>query len=190
MRRHGGRARAPERPAPGYELLDRRTVWQSRWYTLRQDLLRGPNGREFSYTVVEHPGSVVILPITPDGQVVLIRQYRYPVNDWCCELPAGGLGPDSTPEAAARRELAEEVGGQAAELCYRGWYYTSNGISDEKAHVFLATGVELGEAQREPTESMEMHLVPPAEALRMARAGEISDGRAILALLWCEPLLP
>jgi ADP-ribose pyrophosphatase len=94
-----------------------------------------------------------------------------------------------SPEEVARRELLEEVGGRAAELRFVGQFYTSNGISNEIAYVYLATGVELGDTHREPTELMEMRLVPVEEALRMARDGEISDGPSALALLWCGPLL-
>ena len=105
------------------------------------------------------------------------------------EVPAGGLSPDLTPEEVARRELLEEVGGTAADLRCVGQFYTSNGISNEIAYVYLTTSVELGEAHREPTELMEMRLVPVQEALRMAREGEISDGPSALALIWCAPLL-
>ena len=105
------------------------------------------------------------------------------------EVPACGLSPGLTPEEDARRELAEEVGGKAEDMCYVGRFYTSNGISNEVAYVYLATGVELGEAHREPTELMEVRLVPVEEALFMACSGEISDGPSALALLWCEPLL-
>jgi ADP-ribose pyrophosphatase len=111
------------------------------------------------------------------------------VDDWCFEVPAGGLSPGLSPEETARRELAEEVGRTAADLHYAGQFYTSNGISNEVAYVYLATGVELGEAQREPSELMEIRFVPVEEALRMARAGEISDGPSALALLWCEPMI-
>ena len=111
------------------------------------------------------------------------------MDDWCYEVPAGGLGPDGEPEEIARLELLEEVGGLAADLRYVGQFYTSNGISNEVAYVYMATGVDLGETHREPTELMEMRLVPVAEALRMAREGEITDGPSALALLWCEPLL-
>ena len=111
------------------------------------------------------------------------------MEDWCYEVPAGGLSPDLTPEDAARRELLEEVGGTAADLCCVGQFYTSNGISNEIAYVYLATGVELGETCREPSELMEIRLVPAGEAMRMARSGEISDGPSALALLWCESLL-
>lgn len=104
-------------------------------------------------------------------------------------MPAGGLSPGLSPEEAARRELLEEVGGTTAELRYVGQFYTSNGISNEVAYVYLASGVELGETHRQPTELMKILLVPAEEALRMAREGEIPDGSSALALLWCERLL-
>jgi ADP-ribose pyrophosphatase len=68
-----------------WETLDSRTLWQSRWYNLRQDRLRTPAGHEFSYTLVDHPGAVWVVPVTDDGQVVLVRQYRYTVDD-CMQL--------------------------------------------------------------------------------------------------------
>jgi len=123
------------------------------------------------------------------------------VDDWCYEVPAGG--PSSRldqsqrtsgsrlvqSEEVARRELLEEVGGTTTDLRYVGRFYTSNSISNEVAYVYLATGVELGAARPEPTELMELRLLPVEEALRMARKGEISDGPSALALLWCENLL-
>jgi ADP-ribose pyrophosphatase len=172
-----------------WETLDSRVLWQSPWYNLRQDRVRTRAGHEFTYTLVDHPGAVWVVPVTVDGQIVLIRSYRYTVDDWCYEVPAGGLSPGLTPEAVASRELYEEIGGAAADLRYVGQFYTSNGISNEVAYVYLATGVELGESHPEPTELMEIRLVPVEEALRMAREGEISDGPSALALLWCEPLL-
>lgn len=173
-----------------------RYVWQSPWYSLRQDRLRARDGREYTYTVVEHPGAVWVVPVTCDGRMVLIWNYRHPVGEYCLEVPAGGLpfGLDPSERLVAsaevaRRELQEEVGGTAADLRYVGRFYTSNGISDEVAYVYLATGVELGQTQREPTEWMETRLVPVTEALRMAREGEIADGPSALALLRCESLI-
>jgi ADP-ribose pyrophosphatase len=174
---------------PVWETLDRRFLWQSRWYNLRQDRVRTQAGHEFTYTIVDHPGAVWVVPLTAAGEVVLIWSYRYAVDDWCYEIPAGGLSPGLTPEEAARRELSEEIGGTTAELRAVGQFYTSNGISNEVAYVYLATGVELGESHPEPTELMEIRLVRVEEALRMAREGEISDGPSALALLWCEPLI-
>jgi ADP-ribose pyrophosphatase len=184
-----------------WETLDSQFLWQSKWYSLRQDRLRTQDGHEFTYTLVDHPGAAWVVPVTADGQVALVWHYRHTVDDWCYEVPAGGLSPrlDQSQrtvgsrlvqsEEVARRELLEEVGGTATELHYVGQFYTSNGISNEVAYVYLAIGVELGESQREPTELMEIQLVPVEEALRMAREGEISDGPSALALLWCEPQL-
>jgi 8-oxo-dGTP pyrophosphatase MutT (NUDIX family) len=114
---------------------------------------------------------------------------QYSVDDWCYEVPAGGLSPGLTPEEVVRRELSEEISGTAADLRFVGQFYTTNGISNEVAYVYLATGVELGEYHPEPTELMEIHLISVKEAMRMAREGQIADGPSALALLWCEPLL-
>jgi ADP-ribose pyrophosphatase len=172
-----------------YETLSSKYLWQSQWYNLRQDEIQTPDGSRCTYTIVEHPGAVWVVPLTEEGEIVLERQYRYTVRDWCWEVPAGGLLPGTAPEEMARRELHEEIGGTAAHLQYIGWFYTMNGIGTEVAHVFLARGVRLGEAQREPTEIMELQRVPAAQAMRMARVGEITDGPSALALLLCEPHL-
>jgi ADP-ribose pyrophosphatase len=76
---------------PVWKTLETRLLWRSRWYNLRQDRLRTQAGHEFTYTLVDHPGAVWIVPLTNDGYVALIRQYRYTVDDWCYEVPAGGL---------------------------------------------------------------------------------------------------
>ena len=186
-----------------WETLGSRFLWQSPWYSLREDQVRTQDGHEFTYTIVDHPGAVWVVPVTADGRVVLIRNYRHAVADWCYEVPAGGLPPGPKldqshqtlgcrlfqSEKVAQRELLEEVGGRTSTLRYIGQFYTSNGISNEVAYVYLATGVTLAETSREPTELMETYLVPIKEALRMAREGEILDGPSALALLWCETLL-
>jgi ADP-ribose pyrophosphatase len=184
-----------------YETVQTTCLWQSKWYSLRQDRLLAQDGHDFTYTIVDHPGAIWVVPVTMDRQVVLVYQYRYPVDDWCYEVPAGGFPPRLEQsqrtsrsrlvqaEEVARRELLEEVGGTAADLRHVGQFYTSNGISNEEAYVYLASGVVLGQSHREPTELMEIRLVPVEQALRMARFGEITDGPSALALLWCEPLL-
>lgn len=139
--------------------------------------------------MVQHDGAVWIVPLTTSGQIVLLNHYRYTVQDWCLELPAGGLREGETPEEVARKELREEIGGRAQCWSYVGQFYTSNGISNEVAHIFLATGVTLHETSHEPAEVMEIHPVPLDEALRMAHANEISDGPSALALLLSEPRL-
>jgi len=174
---------SPKRP---YEVIASEHLWQSRWYSLRQDRLRAPNGSEATYTVVEKPGAVWVVPVTEQGALVLINQYRYPVDDWCLEVPAGNVEPEFTPAEMAVRELREEIGGTASQIVPIAEFYTMNGIGNEIAWVFLALGVTLGRPRREPTEHMELCIVPVGEALRMARTGLIKDGPSALAILLCE----
>lgn len=175
-------------PKP-YRKLGSRYLWRSQWYNLRQDDIQLPDGSRSTYTVVEHPGAVWIVPLTADGKLAMIRNYRYTVNDWCLELPAGGLREGVSPQEMARRELLEETGGEAETIQQVATFYVANGISDEVAHVFLATGVTLGQPQREASEVMSLRLMDPNEALRMARQGEIVDGPSALALLLCADAL-
>ena len=164
-------------------------VWSCPWYRVRQDEIITPDGKPGVYNVVEHPGAVWIIPVTTAGEVVLIYSYRYTVNDWCYEIPAGGVKPGQSLEDAARAELLEEVGGTAEKIDYVGQFYTMNGIGDEVAHIFLAEGVTIGQTNHEPTEIIEIRPTLINEALRMAQANEISDGPSALALLLCADRL-
>lgn len=159
------------------------------WFSVRQDRVLTHAGAEIGYTYVEHPGAVYVVPVTAGGEVLLLRQYRYPVHDWCWEVPAGGIEHGEDGVIAAARELAEELGGVSRAIRSVATFYASNGISDERSQVYLAVGVERGESRLEPTELLRVVAVPPAEALCMAHAGEITDGQSALALLLCEPLL-
>jgi GrpB-like predicted nucleotidyltransferase (UPF0157 family)/8-oxo-dGTP pyrophosphatase MutT (NUDIX family) len=176
----------------GWELLDTTRPYQSHWHNLRRDEVRLPGGQEIVYTYQEHAGFVTVLPVTSDGQVVMIRSYRYTVDDWCWELPAGGLGdkPGCSLEEVARQELREETGADCAEMRQIGWFYAMNGTSSARCTFFLATGVQLnGPPQLEPTELSEVHRMPLEQAVQMARDGRITDADSALVLLRCEPLL-
>ena len=170
-----------------YTTLNSSYLWQSRWYNVRQDQLRAADGGTFTYTVVESPGAVWIVPITTAGELVLIRQYRHPVDDWVLEVPAGNIEPNVNPIDMAARELREEIGGVAADIIPVTTFYTMNGIGSEVAHIYLARGVVLGEPEREPTEHITLNPVPATEGLRMAASGEIKDGPSALAILLCAP---
>ena len=172
-----------------YDILARRYLWQSRWYHVRQDTLGDATGGQFTYTVIEKPAAVWVVPVTAGGNLVLIHQYRYAVDDWCLEVPAGNVEPGVDPAVMAARELHEEIGGTAERLIPVADFYTMNGIGDEIAWVYLALGVTLGQPHREPTELIELRAMPLAEGLRLARAGQIKDGPSALALLLCEPAL-
>jgi 8-oxo-dGTP pyrophosphatase MutT (NUDIX family) len=170
------------RPSP-FITHSSRIAWSSPWYRVRQDDILLPGGQPGVYNIVEHEGAVWIIPVTENGEIVLLYHYRYTVDDWCWEIPAGGLKEGLSLEQTAVEELREEIGGKARLLEYAGQFYTSNGITNEVAHIFIASGVSLGASAHEPAEVMEVHIKPIEDVLRMARANEISDGPSALALL-------
>jgi 8-oxo-dGTP pyrophosphatase MutT (NUDIX family) len=172
-----------------YTTLASRYLWQSCWYNLRQDHLRAPDGSELTYTVVEKPGAVWVVPVTTGGDLVLIEQYRYAIDGWCLEVPAGNIEPGHAPAAMAARELREEIGGTAGQVVPVAEFFTMNGIGDEVAHVFLALEVTLAAPEREATEHIRLRQVPVPDGLRMARQGIIKDGPSALAILLSETAL-
>jgi len=163
----------------GWKRRASRYLFQSAWFRLRQDEVLLPGGESITYTMVEHPGYAMVVPLRGD-RVVLESVYRYTVQETVLECPSGGLDGDA-PEAAARRELEEETGLLADAMTPLGSYYGSNGISDERFHLFLATGL-----RAEATEQMELVEVPLARAVAMALSGEIADAPSALALLLAE----
>jgi 8-oxo-dGTP pyrophosphatase MutT (NUDIX family) len=180
--------RQDKRPSP-FITRDSRIAWSCPWFNVRQDEIVTPDGKPGVYNVVQHPGAVWIIPVTRAGEIVLIYSYRYTVDDWCWEIPAGGLKDGLAPAEVAITELREEIGGAAGQLEYFGQFYTANGIANEVAHIFIATDVILGTTAHEPAEVIEIYRKPLAEVLRMAQANEISDGPSALALLLCAKRL-
>ncbi len=174
---------------PPFTLIESHIAWECPWYAVRQDRLRLPDGSEGVYNVVHKCDAVWIVPVTPAGEIVLIHNYRHTLGEWCWELPAGGIKDGQSPLQAAQDELREEVGGTADHWRLLLRVSTMNGLGDEYAHVFLATGVTLGTPHHEPTEVMTVHAVSPARALAMAREGAINDATSVMALLLAAPLL-
>jgi len=172
-----------------YQTLDSKVVFHNPWYQLRQDAVILPNGDHTIYNCIDKNDAVWIVPLLPDGRVVLIRQYRYAIDEWCIEIPAGGIPSNSTPEAAAYQELKEEIGGQTNTMQFIGKYWTMKGIGNEMGYIFLARDVTLGELHHEPTEVIQLRPVAAQEALMMAHSGEIADAQSALALLLCERYL-
>jgi len=173
----------------GWRRTSARYLFESRWFKLRHDDVTLPDGTPITYTMIEHPGFAIVVPILPDGQVLLERLYRYTLQSYSLECPAGGLDGE-VPEQAARRELREETGYLATTLTPLASFNGSTGISDEVFHVFLATGLTRGGGpEREPTEQMELVTVPLAEAVRLAASGGIRDGSSALAILLAERYL-
>jgi ADP-ribose pyrophosphatase len=174
-------------PAP-WPILTREYLYRSPWRNFVVERLRTQTGDEFEYSYVEAHDAVFVVPLTVDGQIVLIRQYRVPVRDWVWEIPAGGLDGEP-PEEAARRELAEEIGGTCTGLEPIGAWYGSPAVVRSRGYGFLATGVTLGESRPEPTEALEIVPVAAEQAFEWARTGRIGAASSGFALLLCEPLI-
>jgi ADP-ribose pyrophosphatase len=164
-------------------------VFESRWFNLRQDTLLLPSGEEITYTVVEHPGFVVIVPVLADGRVVMEHIYRHPVQRTLLECPSGGLDGE-TPETAARRELEEETGYRAQVLTHLGHFVGSSGRSSEEYDIFLATDLRAdGTMHREPTEQIRVELIPLADLHARVLRHKLEDGPSALAILLAVAVL-
>jgi ADP-ribose pyrophosphatase len=160
-------------------------------FRVRQDRVRWPDGHVAPYAYIQVAGAVWIVPMTADGQIILIRQFRYTTDDWCWEVPAGGLHDfKGSPLELAKRELDEEIGGESDNWLYVGSFRPGVSIIDQVCHIILARDVRLSrKPRREPGEIIEIYPVPLEQALEMARDGEMVDGLSALALLRCEPHL-
>jgi ADP-ribose pyrophosphatase len=165
-------------------VVDSRPIYEGRIVRFRVDTVSLPDGSTATREIIATPGAVVIVPLTDDGQVRMVRQYRSAVGEFLLELPAGTLEPNETPEEAAPRELAEETGDRAARWQRLTGFFTVPGICDEYLHLFLATDLTPGQANREFDEFLEVVTLPLDEALRIARRGEIRDAKTIIGLLW------
>ncbi len=180
----------PEIEGEPYRTLEQRYLLQSKWRSFREDQVDIGSGKIITYSYAEVPRAVFVVPLTALGQVVLIRQYRYPVRAWVLEVPAGSLeNPDEDPQEAARRELREEVGGECQELIHLARFYSSSAHINLDSEIFLATGVKLGEAQLEETELLQRLLIPAQEAIRLAQSGGISEGQSAYAILLAAPYI-
>ncbi|MDQ4010381.1 MAG: NUDIX hydrolase [Actinomycetota bacterium] len=169
------------------------TLYVGRVLALRLDQVVMPGGRTAGREVVEHPGSVAVLPLHDDATVVMIDQYRHPVGRRIRELPAGLLdAPGEDPVTTARRELVEEVGYTARDWSVLVDMVASPGFSDEGVRVFLARGLtEVGRPTGDDDEEADLKVVrlPVVEAVRQVLAGEIISAPAVAGLLAVEAVL-
>ena len=140
-------------------------------------------GRRSQREVVVHPGAVVVLPLLPDGRVLLIRNRRYAVGDTLVELPAGALQKGEDPMNAAGRELLEETGFLAGRLRPVGWFYTSPGILSERMYAFVADKLERSKPALEAGEEIELLPATLLQAVQMVRDGRIVDAKTMVTIL-------
>lgn len=149
-----------------------------------RDAVTLPNGHSATREVIRHVGAVCVVPLTEQGEVICVRQYRYPTGKVLLEIPAGKL--DSRQEdrrEAALRELREETGARCATLTSLGAFYPAPAYSDELIDVYLAEGLTFGETDPDEDEFLDVVRVPLAELVDMALRGELEDAKTQMAVL-------
>ena len=164
-------------------IISRDKVYQGRVLDVALEKHAMPDGRQADFEIIRHPGGAAVLPVLPDGKIILIQQFRPSIGAMVYEIPAGRLEPNESPQECAGRELVEEVGYAAAQLTSLGGFWSTVGFCDEYIHLFLGKELTVAEQALEPDEVIELCPMPLAEALHKVKNGEILDGKTQLALL-------
>jgi len=170
------------------EQVSSEEIFKGRVVHLFRDTVRLPNGKLTTREVMRHPGAVGIVPITDEGEVLMVRQFRYPFGRVLLEIPAGKLDPGEDCETCARRELSEETGAEAEELTYIGEYYPSVAILDENIRLYIARNLTYHAAHTDDDEFLELERIPLETLVDQVLAGEIEDGKTQVALLKASSL--
>lgn len=172
-----------------FELIKSETVLQGRAFKIRRDTLKTPDGRETSLEIVDHGGSVVILPIDDEKNLLFVRQYRHATGMDLLELPAGTRDREEPYEECAARELREETGMEAGTLQMVGKFYLAPGYSTELMGVFIATNLKENPLQADDDEFLNVERIPLRKAIQMSESGEVPDAKSLAALLMAMPHL-
>ncbi|MCF6465889.1 NUDIX hydrolase [Clostridium sp. Cult2] len=161
-------------------------IYEGKIVNLRIDTVELPDKKYSKREIVEHPGSVGIVPITEDGSIILVEQFRKPVEKPLLEIPAGKIEINEEPKETAYRELIEETGYIANNMEYIFEFYTSPGFSTEKIYLFLATGLQPGEKNPDENEYIEIKKIKIDNLIKMINRGEINDSKTIISIFFAE----
>jgi ADP-ribose pyrophosphatase len=166
-----------------------RRVYTGKVVNLDIDQVHFPNGKVGELEIIRHSGASAVIPFLgdpagDDPTILLIRQYRYAADGFIYEIPAGRLEPGEPPEECAVRELREETGCTAAKMEHLYPMYTTPGFTDEKIHLFVATGLVRGQSALESDEFVEVVPTAMSAALRLIKDGTINDAKTALSILY------
>jgi ADP-ribose pyrophosphatase len=172
-----------------FELIKSETLMQGRAFKIRRDHLKTPDGRETKFEIIEHGGSVILVPVDAKGNLLFVRQYRHAAGADLLELPAGTRDGDEPFEECAAREIREETGMEAGRLQKVGEFYLAPGYSTEFMVVYLATELRDNPLEADDDEFLSVEQIPIAEAIQKAERGELSDAKSLAALFLARPHL-
>ena len=170
-------------------MVSSETIAAGGMLTVKRDQVRLPNGNISQREYVMHPGAVVVVPLLPNGNIILEKQFRYPLHQVFIELPAGKIDAGEDILVTGQRELLEETGYSAIQWIKLGHQHPCIGYSNEVIHMYLARGLTAGAHRRDDDEHLEVFEAPFEQCLSMIQNGEITDGKTIVALLFTERYL-
>ena len=166
------------------KILRSEMVYQGKVFGVRRDEVEEPSGLRATREVITHPGSVVVLPVLPDGRIVMVRQYRHATRQYLWELVAGRKEPEETPKQGAARELLEETGYRAKRFKVFLDVFPTPGFLEERMYLLLAEGLTAGEAQPEEDEKIEVRAYKLKELKQMIKSGRLRDAKSIAGILY------
>jgi len=172
-----------------FELLKSEMLMEGRAFCIRRDYLKTPDGLETKFEIIEHGGSVVIIPVDEHGNVLFVRQYRHAAEQDLLELPAGTMDDDEDPITCAAREIREETGMEAGKLQKVGEFYLAPGYSTEFMIVFLATELKHNPLDPDFDEFLSVEKISAQEAIQRAEQGKIPDAKSLAALFLAQKSL-
>jgi ADP-ribose pyrophosphatase len=163
--------------------LDTQQIYQGSAVNMRVDTVEKAGGRKTTRDVVEHPNCIAVVALDEQDKVLLVRQFRHPVDKFLLEIPAGGIDPGEEPLESVHRELQEEIGYFPRKIENLGGFYTIPGYGTEYLHCFVASDLVPSRLIAEDTEDIELVRISLDEIPRLIASGEISDAKSIAALL-------
>jgi ADP-ribose pyrophosphatase len=172
-----------------FKIFKTEEVFRGRMVVVKRDTVRYPDGAERDYEVIQHRGSVVMVPVDEEGQIWIIDQYRPAVEHMLLELPAGTIELNEDPQVCALRELREEIGMTSDSLKKIGGFYIAPGYSNEYMHVFLATDLREDPLEQDVGEFIQVKKYPVEEVYQMVAQGNIQDGKTVAALALARPYI-
>ena len=158
-------------------------VFDGKLLHVYNDVVSLPNGSTSTREYIKHQGAVAVVPVTDENEIIVVRQYRYPIERVTIEIPAGKLDIGEKPLAAAKRELSEETGVECADITYIGGLYPSVAYTDEIIHMYMAKNLVYGDAHTDEDEFLDVEKIHIDKFVEMIMNGEIMDSKTQAAVL-------
>ncbi len=174
-----------------WKTLEKRAIYKNKFgYTIRNDKVINPSGKEGEYLVLENNGYAAVVALTTDNKILLVEQWRYPIEESSIEIPCGTLESGENPLEAAKRELKEETGAVATDWVELPSHWLGNGLSNMKGYIFLALNVQLlNNVSYDETEKIILKTMPFGKALNKVKNGDSQDQRTQIGILFANEYL-